>query len=383
MAITVTQVSNNQTFGTWLSTTNRLANLMTQNTVTTDGTTGGSQTTGNGFINGYFGANFVYVANTLVGGNVSSNGTLRAWANVAVVNSTGNIFVITSSGNVGIGTSLPTATFAVTGTANITGNTAFGGSITAGGGVVIANSQGLTTSANVVVESAGELVIAPGAGIYANGALGTAGHVLHSNGTSVYWDVDNDGVTSVATGNGLTGGPVTTTGTVSVLANTGIIANATGLYVNATYIGTISANNARFANESPTNTFTVGTASYFITNGNLGIGTSSPSVKFVVNSTDAMRVPTGTTGERPTGAAGQFRFNTNLNSFEGHNGTAWGSVGGGATGGGTNRAFYLNDTLINSSYTIPTDQNAGTFGPVTIADGVTVTVPSSSTWTIV
>jgi hypothetical protein len=42
----------------------------------------------------------------------------------------------------------------------------------------------------------------------------------------------------------MTGGPVTTTGTVSVLANTGIVANATGVFVNSAYIGTLSANNA-------------------------------------------------------------------------------------------------------------------------------------------
>jgi len=53
------------------------------------------------------------------------------------------------------------------------------------------------------------------------------------------------------------------------------------------------------------------------------------------------------------------------------------------TGGGTNRAFYLNDIIITSSYTIPTGKNAGTFGPVTINSGVTVTVPTGSTWSIV
>ena len=53
------------------------------------------------------------------------------------------------------------------------------------------------------------------------------------------------------------------------------------------------------------------------------------------------------------------------------------------TGGGTNRAFYLNDIIITSSYTVPTGKNAGTFGPVTINSGVTVTVPTNSTWSIV
>jgi hypothetical protein len=53
------------------------------------------------------------------------------------------------------------------------------------------------------------------------------------------------------------------------------------------------------------------------------------------------------------------------------------------TGGGSDKAFYLNDITINTNYTIPTAKNAGTFGPVTIASGVVVTVSSGSTWNIV
>lgn len=49
----------------------------------------------------------------------------------------------------------------------------------------------------------------------------------------------------------------------------------------------------------------------------------------------------------------------------------------------TNDIFWENGTTVSSSYTIPTGRNAGTFGPVTINSGVTVTVPSGSTWTIV
>ena len=45
--------------------------------------------------------------------------------------------------------------------------------------------------------------------------------------------------------------------------------------------------------------------------------------------------------------------------------------------------FWENNTTITASYTITAGKNAGTFGPVTIADGVTVTVPDGSTWTIV
>jgi hypothetical protein len=53
------------------------------------------------------------------------------------------------------------------------------------------------------------------------------------------------------------------------------------------------------------------------------------------------------------------------------------------TGGGSDKAFYLNDITINTNYTIPTAKNAGTFGPVTIASGVVVTVSSGSTWSVV
>ena len=54
-----------------------------------------------------------------------------------------------------------------------------------------------------------------------------------------------------------------------------------------------------------------------------------------------------------------------------------------ATGGGTDKIFFENDITVSSDYTITTNKNAITGGPVTINTGVTVTVPSGSTWTIV
>ncbi len=57
--------------------------------------------------------------------------------------------------------------------------------------------------------------------------------------------------------------------------------------------------------------------------------------------------------------------------------------GGGATGGGTNQIFYENDQTVTTNYTIPGTKNAGTFGPVTVDSGVTVTVSSGAVWTIV
>jgi len=59
-----------------------------------------------------------------------------------------------------------------------------------------------------------------------------------------------------------------------------------------------------------------------------------------------------------------------------------GSVYAGS-GGGSDNAIILNGITIASNYTIPTSYNAGSFGPVTINSGATVTVPSGSVWTVV
>ena len=58
-------------------------------------------------------------------------------------------------------------------------------------------------------------------------------------------------------------------------------------------------------------------------------------------------------------------------------------INGGAKGGGTDAVFYENDVTVNSNYTIGTNKNAMTAGPITINSGVTVTVNTGSTWVIV
>lgn len=61
-----------------------------------------------------------------------------------------------------------------------------------------------------------------------------------------------------------------------------------------------------------------------------------------------------------------------------------GSAGvGGATGGSTDKVFYENDRTITSNYTITAGKNAMTAGPITIEDGIVVTVPDGSVWTVV
>ena len=102
------------------------------------------------------------------------------------------------------------------------------------------------------------------------------------------------------------------------------------------------------------------------------------------STTGSALVPSGTTAQRDgSPATGYFRFNSTLSKFEGYNGSAWGSVGGGATGGGADDIFIENGQTVTTNYTLSTGKNAGSFGPITIASGVTVTVPSGQVWTII
>ena len=56
---------------------------------------------------------------------------------------------------------------------------------------------------------------------------------------------------------------------------------------------------------------------------------------------------------------------------------------GGATGGGSDEVFYENDQTVTTNYTITNGKNAMAAGPITINSGVTVTVGSGETLTIV
>jgi hypothetical protein len=60
-----------------------------------------------------------------------------------------------------------------------------------------------------------------------------------------------------------------------------------------------------------------------------------------------------------------------------------GGATGGVSGTATNKVFYENESTVTTNYTISTGKNAGSFGPITINDGISVTIPDGSTYTIV
>jgi hypothetical protein len=65
----------------------------------------------------------------------------------------------------------------------------------------------------------------------------------------------------------------------------------------------------------------------FQSGSNVGLGTTTPSVSFQVNSTSAIGLPAGTTAQQPAGApTGAIRYNNTLGTVEVYTGTCWQSV---------------------------------------------------------
>ena len=58
------------------------------------------------------------------------------------------------------------------------------------------------------------------------------------------------------------------------------------------------------------------------------------------------------------------------------------NVQAGATGGGSDAIFVNNGQTVTTSYSLPSSTNSQSVGPITIASGATVTIPTGSRWLI-
>jgi hypothetical protein len=201
-----------------------------------------------------------------------------------------------------------------------------------------------------------------------------------------------------------TGGNQNTSGTAAVSTAATITTSATASafkvpFANTTAsttgnYGLLQDSEATFTYNPSTNTLTVGTVAAALT-GNASTATSAATLTtartintvsfngsanivvepFVENddSTNATRYITFVDST----TAGHQRLNEDSNF------TINPSTGTVTTNGGFAAPFLLNKATITDSYTIPTGFNAVAAGPVVIADGITVTVPDGSVWTIV
>jgi hypothetical protein len=136
------------------------------------------------------------------------------------------------------------------------------------------------------------------------------------------------------------------------------------------FSGAVTFSNNVILGAATTNTVTLNSATIV-----------APS-ELTISSTGAVKLPSGTTAQRPSGTAGQIRYNSTIPRFEGYVSGAWGALGGGATGGGTDAVFVENSQIVTTSYTITSGKSAMSTGEITINGSVTVTVPTGSRWVI-
>jgi hypothetical protein len=90
---------------------------------------------------------------------------------------------------------------------------------------------------------------------------------------------------------------------------------------------------------------------------------------------DAARLPVGANTNRPSGETGLIRYNTDLGSFEGHNGAAWGAIGGGAAAPGAN---IITDSVSTTRYLVFANNTTGSFTQANVSTSLTFN-PSSGT----
>ena len=146
-------------------------------------------------------------------------------------------------------------------------------------------------------------------------------------------------------------------------------------------------------------------------------------------STGAVQISAGTTAQRPTGVVGKIRYNSTTGEFEGYSGAtpAWKSIGGSALSNDTSTSSYeypvfasattgtalnlytsnakllykpstgefkasaliagngimLNEDSVSADYTIASGTNGFSIGPITVDDGITVTVASGQQWVVI
>ena len=224
---------------------------------------------------------------------------------------------------------------------------------------------------------------AGGLDVYVNGVKQFGSSVNVSSGTNVVFNTAPASGAIIEVVGFLTsglGGTVTTntqyTWSNTQTFNSNVVFNA-NVSINNSLLSVTANNSSSITIGNSTVNTVINSTAHFI--GNATSNVTLISTGFSGNA--SVLVPVGNTAQRPTTTAGALRYNSDSSSFEGYNGSAWGSLGG-ATGAGTDQAFFLNGLTVNTSFTIPTGKSAHTVGPLTLASGVTITVPAGSKYVV-
>ena len=186
----------------------------------------------------------------------------------------------------------------------------------------------------------------------------------------------------------ITGTVLTITAITSGTLTTGAIISGSGVSAGTTIVNQLTGSSGGIGTYTVSISQTVASTTINANNGTITLtfGSTYAGSWIVVNNTTGPAAIYALTST--SGSTGVY-VNQGVASLIYSDGTNVGyadsrlSASVAATGGGSDQIFYLNGQTITTSYTIPSNQNAMTAGPISINAGATVTISSPTVWTIV
>lgn len=255
------------------------------------------------------------------------------------------------------------------GTESLTNKTLSTGSTWNGNTVGVAyGGTGITTYA------VGDLVYASATGTLSKLADVATGNVLLSGGANVAPAYGKVGLTThvsgtLPIGNGGTGG----TTQIAALQALGVITNSTVAKSAAYTVVAADRGDVLLCTGTWTLTLTAAATldngfSFAVVNSGTGSITIDPNLTETIDGLATKLISPGQSCIVVCNGTGFYTL---------------GLSGGGAVGGGSDKVFYENDQTVSTNYSITSGKNAMTAGPVTVANGIAVTIPDGSVWTVV
>jgi hypothetical protein len=296
------------------------------------------------------------------GGTVTGNLTLSTTSTMIIQNtrtstsnSTGALIV---RGGVGIaGNLFVGGIFTVDGDFQV-GNTTSTGNVFNSGFVTFSQPTLFTSNAASTSNITGAIIVSGGAGIKGN---------IHSGSITITGPTSNGITFADATfqNTAFSSSVYNTLNVTTSTANTAL-AKAQSAYDLANTTTSLSIITDKFVANGNTTTFTLSTTPV-----------TENFVTLVVDGVTQMRDTYSISGNVVT-------FNStfeNTANIEATTITGQGTISG-ATGGGTDRVFQVNETIITQPYTLTALRGASSVGPIAINDGVAVTLEDGARWVI-
>jgi hypothetical protein len=142
----------------------------------------------------------------------------------------------------------------------------------------------------------------------------------------------------------------------------------------------VPAGKSMFVYNNGTNVVEAVTGAVNLSVGTLAVtGTSTFGGDSTYTGTGQVKHPARTTAQRSGSPVKvMIRYNSDDDGFEGYQDGAWGGISGAQAHG----CIYENNLSITSNYTLTANKNGMSVGPITIASGVSVTVPSGQRWVV-